>query len=44
MDITYMDIILPNLRRQTFRFWAVRASDVQGIGSSPVRDTGYFLY
>jgi hypothetical protein len=37
-------IIVPNLRWRTFRYWAVRASDVQGIGSSPIGDAGQFLY
>ncbi len=37
-------IIVPHLRWRTFRYWAVRASDVQGIGSSPIGDTGQFLY
>ncbi len=26
---------LPNLRWQTFRYWAIRATDVYGLGSSP---------
>jgi hypothetical protein len=29
-------IIMPNLRWQTFTYWAVKDTDVQGIGSSPV--------
>ena len=37
-------IIVPNLRWRTFRYWAVRASDVQGIGSILIGDTGQFLY
>ena len=28
-------IIVPNLRWRTFRYWAVRATDVWGIGLSP---------
>jgi hypothetical protein len=28
-------IIVPHLRWRTFRYWAIRASDVRGIGSSP---------
>jgi hypothetical protein len=28
-------IIVPNLRWRTFRFWAVRATDVRDMGSSP---------
>jgi hypothetical protein len=28
-------IIVPNLRWQTFRYWAVRATAASGTGSSP---------
>jgi len=28
-------IIVSNFRGRTFRYWAIRATDVQGIGSSP---------
>jgi hypothetical protein len=28
-------IIVPNLRWRTFRYWATRATDVKGMGSSP---------
>ncbi len=28
-------LIVPHLRWRTFRYWAIRASDVRGIGSSP---------
>jgi hypothetical protein len=31
-------IIVPNLLWLTFRYWAIRATDVYGMGSSPRRE------
>jgi hypothetical protein len=32
-------IIVPNVCWQTFRYWAIRATDMHGMGSSPGRET-----